>query len=204
MRVQFPSWSSSTFFPRRALAVTGILACAAGAAFSASSAYAAPSACTALQDAMTANTKTPYHSYTSIKFTYSALMAANRGVKLPSAQSSETIFTGTAVYFRLLPHKWRSLPTTLAKFQDNVRASVAGLKDCQHLPDEKVNGATTSVYEGTAMQSGGPARTKVWVSAKGVPVKSETEIDIGHGHWGHQHLSTRFEYGDIQAPSLTQ
>jgi len=204
MRVPFSSWSSSAFFPRRALAVTGLLACAAGAVFSASCAYATPSDCTALQDAMTANTKTPYHSYTSIKFTYSALMAANTSVKLPSAQSSETIFTGTAVYFRLLPHKWRSLPIALTKFQENVRASVAGLKDCQHFPDEQVNGATTSVYEGTAMQSNGPVRTKVWVSAKGVPDKSETEIDIGQGHFGHQHLSTRFEYGDIQAPNLTR
>lgn len=204
MRVSFPSLFPSAFLPCRPLALAGVLACAAGAVLAAGSAYADSSACKPLQAAMDANTTTPYHSYSVIKFTYSPLMSANRGPKLPTSQSSETIFTGTAVYVRLVPNKWRSLPTSLAKFQENVRKSVAGMTDCHRLPDEKVNGALTSVYEGTAMQSNGPVQTKIWISAKGFPVKSETDIDIGHGHFGHQHLSTRYEYGNIQAPSLTQ
>lgn len=204
MRVPLPSLSPSEFFLRRVVALASVLTCAAGAVLLSGSAYADSSACKPLQDAMDANTKTPYHSYSSIKFIYTPLIAANRGPKLPTSQSSETIFTGIAVYVRLLPGKWRSLPTTLAKFQESVRNSVARLQDCDRLPDEKVNGATTSVYEGLTMQSNGPVRTKVWVSAKGVPIKSETDIDIEHGHFGHQHLSTRYEYGNIQAPSLTQ
>jgi hypothetical protein len=205
MRVSFPSLFPFAVSPCRPLAFAGILACATGAVLVAgSAAYADPAACKAMQDAMIANTKTPYHSFAQIKFIYSPLMAANRGPKLPTSQSSETIFTGTAVYVRLVPGKWRSLPITVAKFQENVRASVTGLKECQHFPDEKVNGAMASVYEGVATQSNGPVRTKVWMSAQGVPIKSETDVGIGDGHFGHQHLSTRYEYGNVQAPSLTQ
>ena len=184
----------------------GALACLAGLGLSSTSAHADAAACKSIEAAMIANTKTPFHSFATITFSYAAPLAvAGRNLKLPASQSSETIFTGKAVYVRLLPGKWQPLPTSLAQFQEQVHASVAGLKNCQHLPDQTVNGATLAVYDGATKEKNGPVQTKVWVSVKGIPVKSETDIEIGHTPGGdmiHQHLSTRYEYGDIRAPAL--
>jgi hypothetical protein len=126
-------------------------------------------------------------------------------MKLPNEQASETIFTGQAAFFRLLPRKWQPLPGSLAQFQDSVRDSVADLKNCAHLSDDTVNGEKASVYVGTSTPQNHVVQTKVWVSAKGVPARTETDIEIGHTPGGdmiHQHISTRYEYGAIQAPSL--
>jgi len=189
---------------RRGVAIAAILACIAGFASQAQADDAG--ACKALQDAMIANTKTPYHSYASITFAYAAPMTvAHRNLKMPEAQSSETIFTGQAVYFRLLPRKWQAMPGSLAEFQDSVRGSVSDLRNCKHLPDEAVNGETASVYRGDSTPQDRVVHTTVWISSKGVPLKSETDIEIGHtegGDFVRQHISTRYEYGTIQAPAL--
>jgi hypothetical protein len=164
--------------------------------------------CKALETAILANIKAPYHSYTTIKFAYAAMMTvAHRNMNLPEEQKSETIFTGNAVFIRLLPRKWQAMPGTLAQFQDSVKASVTGLKNCKSFPDEKVDGVDAKVYQGDAAPQNRLVQTKVWVGPQGVPLKSETDIEVGHtpgGDMVHQHLSTRYEHGNIQAPSLTQ
>ena len=203
MRVASSAYRLST---RRRVAVASILACIAAAGFASQAQAEDAAACKALQDAMIANTKTPYHSYASITFAYAAPMTvAHRNLKMPEAQSSEMIFTGQAVYFRLLPHKWQALPGSLAEFEDSIRGSVSDLKNCKHLADETVNGETTSVYRGDSAPQDRLVHTTVWVSSKGVPLKSETDIEIGHSEGGdfvRQHISTRYEYGVIQAPAL--
>ncbi len=164
--------------------------------------------CKALQTAILANIKAPYHSFTSIKFDYAAMMTvAHRNMNLPEEQQSETIFTGDAVFIRLLPRKWQPMPGTVAQFQDSIKASVSGLKNCKSFPDEKVAGVDAKVYQADATPQNRLVQTKVWVGPDGVPLKSETDIEIGHSPGGdmvHQHLSTRYEHGNIQAPNLTQ
>jgi hypothetical protein len=179
---------------------------AAVAAWSGAARAEDAAACKALADAMIANLKTPYHSYATITFAYAPTVdEARRKMHLPLAQNSETIFTGQAAFFRLQPRPWQPLPGSLAQFQDSVRDSVTGLKGCAHLPDDTVNGEKTSVYVGASTPQNHTVQTKVWVSSKGVPAKTETDIEIGHMAGGdsiHQHISTRYEYGAIQAPSL--
>lgn len=212
MRASSLRFVKSASFLRFALAAGGLAAAGllglSAAALPAAAAHADDAACKALEAAMIANTKTPYHSYAKITFNYAApMVVAERNLRLPASQSSETIFTGTVLYMRLLPGKWQALPTTPAQFQESVHSSVAGLRNCQHLADDKVDGAAVSVYAGVTQAKNGPVQTKVWVSAQGIPVKSETDIEIGHtpgGDMVHQHLSTRYEYGHIEAPSLTQ
>lgn len=198
--------SAYRLFARRGVAIAAILACIAGAGFASQAQAEDAAACKGLQDAMIANTKTPYHSYATIVFAYGAPMTvAARNMQLPMQQSSETIFTGQAAFFRLLPRKWQPMPGTLAQFQQSVHDSVTNLTNCKHLPDETVNGETASVYQGDTAPQGRLVQTKVWVSSKGFPVKSETDIEIGHvagGNFVRQHISTRYEYGSIQAPAL--
>ncbi len=191
-------------FPLTRLAFVSVFTCIAALSGTAHAEDAA--ACKALADAMLANLKTPYHSYATITFAYAATVdEARRKMHLPNAQNSETIFTGQAAFFRLQPRKWQPLPGPLAQFQDSVRDSVTGLKNCAHLPDDAVNGEKASVYVGDSNPLNRLVQTKVWVSAKGVPARTETDIEIGHTPGGdaiHQHISTRYEYGAIQAPSL--
>jgi hypothetical protein len=185
-----------------ALALVGL----AGFGLSTTTAKADEAACKAIQSAMIANTKTPYHSYAKVHFVYAApLTVAQRNMQLPALQESETIFTGKAVFVRLTPGKWRSLPASLAQFQKSVRDSVAGLTDCQHLGDAKVDGVTAAVYAGSTAPKYKHVQTKIWISPKGEPLRSETDIEMGHvagGNMMHQHISTRFVYNDIQAPAL--
>jgi hypothetical protein len=198
----------AAFSCRRGLALAGALVCLAGIGLSSGSAHADDAACKAIEEAMIANTKTPYHSFTTITFDYTAVVAeAQRKLKLPSSQASETIFTGEAVYVRLLPRKWQALPTSPAQFRESVSASIAGFTNCKRLADATVDGAAVPVYIGDTTQQNRPVETKIWISAQGIPIKSETDIDVA-GPPGvetiRQHLSTRYEYGDIRAPSLTQ
>jgi len=206
MHASISSVRPSTLLFRSGGAVACMLTLAAGLSLSSAPAYADAAACKALQDAMIANTKTPYHSFATIHFDYSATVSeARRKMKLPREQSSETIFTGKSVYVRLLPGKWQPLPTTLAKFQANVRASVEGMTDCKKLADNKIDGTPVSIYVGRTKQNNRPVVTEVWVSEKGVPLKSMTAIDLG-GPVGVETLretvSTRYKYGNIQAPSM--
>lgn len=203
--------SYSFFLPsasclRGASALACVLTCLAGIGFSSTDARADAAACKTLQDAMLANTKTPFHSFASIKFNYAAPMTvAQRNLRLPESQSSETIFTGKAVFVRLLPGKWKSLSTTPTQFQQHVRASVTGFGECRRLADDKVDGAAVSVYQADTKNQNHLVQTKVWVSAQGIPVKSETDIEIGHtpgGDMMHEHLSTRYEYGEVRAPAV--
>ncbi|HTJ02109.1 MAG TPA: hypothetical protein VL492_04910 [Methylovirgula sp.] len=164
--------------------------------------------CKALETAILANSKAPYHSYTKIQFTYAAMMTvAHRNLKLPEEQQSETIFTGDAVFIRLVPRKWQAMPGTVAQFQASIKDSVTGLKDCKSFPDEKVDGVDAKVFQGSASPQNRLVQTKVWVGPEGLPLKSETDIEVGHSPGGdmvHQHLTTRYEHGKIEAPSLTQ
>ena len=206
MHAPFSPSLPSVFLLRGGLAMTGVLACLAGLGLSSTRAHADAAACKALTTAMIANTKTPFHSFATISFDYSSTVGeAVRKMKLPREQKSETIFTGKAVYVRLLPGKWQALPTSLAQFQANVRASVAGFKNCQRLPDAKADDGAVAIYMGDTQQRQRPVETKIWVSAQGVPVKSETDIDLA-GPRGvetiRQRLLTRYEYGNIQAPAL--
>jgi hypothetical protein len=188
---------------KRRLAFASVFTCVAALSGSAHAEDAA--ACKALADAMIANLKTPYHSYATITFGYAPTVdEARRKMHLPLAQDSETIFTGQAAFFRLQPRKWQPLPGSLTQFQDSVRESVTGLTNCAHLPDDTVNGEKTSVYVGSSKPQNHSVQTKVWVSPKGVPARTETDIEIGDTPGGeiHQHISTRYEYGAIQAPPL--
>jgi hypothetical protein len=189
-----------------AFLIAGTFVCLAATGLLSRGAYADDASCKPLADAMIADSKTPYHTTTAITYDYSVPVAeAKSKMKLPDSQASETIFTGTAVYIRQVPGKWQTLPGTIADFQENVRTGASGFKECKKLPDETVNGSVLSVYQGKATPRDRLVILKLWISPKGIPLKSETDIEIGQSAGGdmiHQHLSTNYDYDKVTAPSM--
>ncbi len=115
--------------------------------FAGSVAQATEADCKAVTAAMLANTKTPYHSFTTIAIDYAAPMAeARRKMGLPTSQESEAIFTGTDLFLKLPTGKWINAHTSADKLLEQIRAATAKFSDCERLADETMEGGLRSVY----------------------------------------------------------
>jgi hypothetical protein len=161
-------------------------------------------ACKGLADALLTNAETPYHSTSIITFDPTAAAGdTGAGPEPPTSQTSETIFTGKAIFVRFGSGKWQEIRASLDKLKELVRRNAESFTDCQRLNDETVDGATLSVFSGHSVtQKLVVASTKVWVMPDGgVLIRSETDITGGPMP---RHLVIRYEYKDIAAPTDSQ
>ena len=175
------------------------------------SASADAAACKGLADAMLANTKTPYHSISMVTFDPAA-GAEKAGNPNPSmSQTSETIFTGKAIFVRFGSGGWQEVHASLDKLAELVRRSAESFTDCQRLPGEAADGATLSVYAGHSVTDKFIVETKVWVTPdRGVMIRSETDIvsaptsDNSDANVTARHEVIHYDYKDITPPPMAQ
>jgi hypothetical protein len=162
-------------------------------------AWADAAACKGLADALLTSANTPYHSTSIITLDPTA---ADKGAdsKPLTSQTSETIFTGNAIFVRFGSAKWQEIHTPLDELKELVRRNAASFTDCQRLSDETLDGATLAVYAGHKVtQKLVVAATKIWVAPdRGVLIRSETDIIGGSMP---RHLVINYEYKDIAAPT---
>jgi hypothetical protein len=167
---------------------------------------AASAECQAVADALLANAKTPYHSTTSMTFEYTAPVAeAQRKLKMPHAQDTETIFTGTALFVKLPTGKWVDTHATAETMREQVRRSIEKIGGCEHLADEQIDGEKAAVYVAHSSDDKHVVTMKFWIAAdRGLPLR--TDADIGAMEAGqvvmHEHVSTHSTYGDQEAPKI--
>jgi len=119
------------------------------------------------------------------------------------SKSHETIYLNGAIYINL-DGKWmRSKMTAqdmLKLEQENIRNSTM---TCRYLHDESVNGEVAAVYMAHSENPDVKADAQTWISkSKGVPLRTEEDLDTGYGD--KQHMSIRYEYGNIQPPAGVQ
>jgi hypothetical protein len=141
-------------------------------------------ACQPVFDGMTKQTVTPNHMY----------LTMTGG----STMTSESITAGGAMYIQM-NGKWMRSPTSpsdmkVLQQQDEKKTTTS----CQRLPDETVNGTAEIVFQvhnkGEASTSDG----KVWLAkATGLPMRGEEDVLSSATK---THISTRFEYTNVQPP----
>jgi hypothetical protein len=200
VRTEHLLWSRSSAFFAGGIIAAGLL----GQVLSGTPARADAAACKGLADALLTNAETPYHSTSLITFAPTAT-AGDTGADAEPAtsQTSETIFTGNAIFVRFGSGKWQEIHASLDKLKELVRRNAESFTDCQRLNDETVDGATLSVYTGRSVtQKLVVATTKVWVAPdRGVLIRSETDVT---GAPMPRHLVIHYEYKDIAAPTDSQ
>jgi len=115
-----------------------------------------------------------------------------------STMTSESITAGGVMYIQV-NGKWMRSPTSPSDMQQLQQQDAKKMAtSCQRLPDETVNGTVAMVFH---VQNKGPASTsdgKVWLAkATGLPIRGEEDVLSGATK---THVSTRFEYTNVQPP----
>jgi hypothetical protein len=154
-------------------------------------ALAADAACQPGLDAILKMFTVPVHAYTTETLS---------GGK---SRINESIYFNGVIYVNL-NGKWiRSQMTTqdmLKKEQENIRTSTM---TCRYLRDELVNGESAAIYVAHSENEYVKTDAQTWISkARGVPLRTDEDVDTGQGD--KQHMSIRYEYGNVHAPAGVQ
>lgn len=155
-----------------------------------SSAHAADS-CQPVFDAMSKVLVTPSHIF-------STEGAGTRPGAKP--RNSELIYLGGAIYDKL-NDKWiRSKMTAQQMLEQEKENREHGKATCRYLREEVVGGEAAAVYSAHSENEDLKSDGQVWISKKGLPLRSEFDIDIGDP--AKMHRSVRYEYSNVQAPPI--
>lgn len=122
-------------------------------------------------------------------------------VYLTMPEAGEQIYAGGVIYV-LRKGIWKRSPMTpqqmLDQEQENIRTATS--YSCRNLRDEMINGEAATLYATQGTNEGIKSAGQIWISkSRGVPLKLEEEIDTGGGD--KRHVSARYDYANVQAPS---
>lgn len=148
-------------------------------------------ACKVVFDAGDRLTATPHHGYST-------------RTQAPGGKRNDTedISVGGVIYVQARG-KWRKSPLTVPERQKQEQENRKNVKvfSCRHLRDEAVSGEAAGVY-GTHMETEDlKADSLVWISnGRGLVLRQEEDLDSGGVK---SHVSARYEYGNVSAPSVS-
>jgi len=150
--------------------------------------------CKIVHDAIGKSITLPSHAY-----------EAETDPARPSAAATkhEIIHTGGDTYV-LIEGKWKKSPMSAAdaRAQEEENWKNAKNVSCKYLRDESVKGESAAVYGTHNENEDTKEDGQVWVSkSKGLLLREEQDVNLGAGD--KRHISTRFEYGNVQAPAVS-
>jgi len=152
------------------------------------------SGCQAVLEASDKLFTVPFHLYST---------QASDGVHNGQPLSTETIFAGGAHYI-LLNGKWQSSPVTseqMKALEERNRKNATNVS-CHYLHDDSVNGESVAIYTMHSETQYSKNNDQVWISkSKGVILRHEIDM-ISSRNNGKTHISSRYEYGNVEAPKL--
>ncbi len=154
-------------------------------------ARAADPVCKLVLDAIAKQIVTPSHLYATD-------VMALRGGK---PRTTESIYTGGAIYVQV-KGQWKRSPMSVQDMQKQRDENVRNAKSmtCRYLRDEAVNGEAAAVYDSQAETEDGKSASTLWVSKRsGLPLRSESDIDLGGGE--KMHLTIRYDYAGVRPPA---
>ena len=146
--------------------------------------------CQVVLGAMDKMYSTPYHAYTSIT-----------GMLPGKTFTGEMIFVGGSQYV-LSEGKWSTDTLSAAEMKDMAVRARKNAKhvSCHKVRDDSVNGETATVYGTHEETEHGTTDTQIWISkSKGLMLRQEMDLTAGTSK---THMSSRYEYRDVQAPKL--
>jgi hypothetical protein len=144
--------------------------------------------CQPVFDALTKLATTPKHSY-------STHIANGKPV------ISESIYAQGKSFIRV-DGKWmnsRMGPKEILEQEAENRKNAT--TTCQVVRQESVNGQAATVYSLHSKSEDAIEDAQMWISkSTGLLLRQEIDLDAGEGGAAKNHLSTRYEYGNIQPP----
>ena len=154
------------------------------------------SVCQTILDASNKLYSTPFHMY---------MTQTSPGIENGKPVNSELIFVGGPRRYVLYDGKWTPSPFSTEDLKELEERNLKNAKNqsCRYLRDEPVNGESAALYTQHSESENGKDDSQVWISkSKGLVLRTETDLDTAGGANGKNHLSIRFEYGNVQAPKL--
>jgi hypothetical protein len=119
------------------------------------------------------------------------------------SKTSEGIYMNGAIYINV-NGKWIHSKMTTADMLKQEQENIQNSKmTCHYVQDEAVNGEAAAIYAVHSENQDVKADAQTWISkSKKVPLRTEEDLDTGYGD--KQHISIRYEYGNVQAPAGMQ
>lgn len=118
------------------------------------------------------------------------------------ARNSEAIYVGGAAYVQIKGIWRRSSMTVkdaLELKDENIRDATA--MDCRYLREETMNGDSAAVYSFDSSNEADHSVGQIWISkSRGLPLKIEQDLIADKS--SKAHVSTRYEYTNVQAPAI--
>lgn len=122
------------------------------------------------------------------------------GPRAGAKPESESIYFGGAIYLKV-NGKWiRSKMTAQQMLDQEKENREHGSATCRYLREEIVGGEAVAVYNAHSENEDVKSDGQMWISKKGLPLREELDIDIGDP--GKMHKSVRYEYSNVQAPTM--
>ncbi|HEY2819828.1 MAG TPA: hypothetical protein VGJ06_02200 [Candidatus Acidoferrum sp.] len=101
----------------------------------------------------------------------------------------------------LISGKWTKSRMTVAATKEQEAENIKNAKvlSCTRVGDDAVSGEAATVYTEHSQNDDTKSDGKIWVSkSRGVILKEEIDLDSGEAR--KQHISLRYEYGNVKAP----
>lgn len=119
-------------------------------------------------------------------------------------ENGEQIFAGGIRYIKA-SDKWMKSPLTTQELQEQERQNRQNTKEnsCRYVREESVQGESAAVYYTHSKTEDFTSDAQIWISkSRGLILRVEEDMDTG-GEAGKSHLSTRYEYSNVQAPIVS-
>ena len=120
-------------------------------------------------------------------------------------KNNEQILAGGIRYIKV-NGKWRKSPITTQQLQEQDRENRQNTKEysCRDVRAESAQGESAAVYNAHSKNEDFTSDAQVWISkSRGLILREEEDVDTG-GAGGKRHISIRYEYGNVQAPTVSQ
>jgi hypothetical protein len=149
-------------------------------------------ACKPVFDAMDKVLDVPTHEF----------MTRTAGKSGGSKVSSSELISVNGSRFVMVNGKWhKSMTTAQLREQEMENRKNAKAVACKKLRGDSVNGEGATVYSMHSETEDLKSDGTIWISnARGLPLKEELVLDADDPN--AEHVSVRFEYGNVQAPQL--
>ena len=143
--------------------------------------------CKVVFDANDKTLDTPNHAY-------------QEHVEAGGKKVTSELITVNGQRYLLLNGKWTKSRMTVAdtKAQEEENKKNAKVVSCKRVGTDSVNGQAATVYTEHSENEDTKADGKVWISSSGTILKNEIDLDTGDAT--KNHITIRYEYGDLKAP----
>ena len=152
--------------------------------------------CKVVFDATLKQRGTPYHMYTM-------LPTSLTGGK---PKQDEMISTKDKTYI-MIEGKWKVSPMTPEDSRKQEEENIKNAKtyNCHRVREESVGGVAATVYAVHSESEDADSDGQIWIAnGSGLPVKTEIGLDSGGSAASKDHISTRYDYSNVQAPPVSQ